>query len=189
MWGEKALHNERAEWTRKICNMGWVLIRIMETATFPSKSHSLKFPGSDKMQNDWLKALSAAHKTITSKTGNVRISVTFWRSYNLFHIVYRNLVFGREFIKKRACVFVCVCVCVFVCARARARLCVCARVCVCVRSCVCVRACLCVCVRVCVCARARVCVCVRVCVRACVRVCVRVCVCVFVWVQIPISES
>jgi hypothetical protein len=72
--------------------MDWVLIRIMETATFLSKSHSLKFPGSDKLQSDWLKALPAAHKTITSKTDDVSISVTFWRSYKLFHIVYRNLV-------------------------------------------------------------------------------------------------
>jgi len=82
VWGEKVRHNERAEWTRKegrrkICNMDWVLISIMETATFLSKSHSLKFPGSDKLQNYWLKALPPAHNTIKSKTGNARISVTF----------------------------------------------------------------------------------------------------------------
>jgi hypothetical protein len=72
--------------------MDWVLIRVMETAKFLSKAHSLKFPGSDQLQNYWLKALPAAHKTITSKTGNVRIIVTFWRPYKLFHIVNRNLV-------------------------------------------------------------------------------------------------
>jgi hypothetical protein len=95
--GRKIQHNERAEWTRKeerrkICNVDWVLIRIMETATFLSKAHSLKFPGSDQLQNYWLKTLPAAHKIITSKTGNVRIKVTFWVSYKLFHIVNRNLV-------------------------------------------------------------------------------------------------
>jgi hypothetical protein len=56
LWGEKAQHNEKAEWTRKeerrkICNMDWVLIQIMETATVLSKAHSLRFPGSDHIQN------------------------------------------------------------------------------------------------------------------------------------------
>ena len=64
----------------------------METAKFLSKAHSLKFPGSDHLQNYWLKALPTAHKTITSKTGNVLINVTFWHSYKLFHIVNRDLV-------------------------------------------------------------------------------------------------
>jgi hypothetical protein len=46
----------------------------------------------DQLQNYWLKALPAAHKTITSKTDNVCSNVTFWPSYKLFHIVNRNLV-------------------------------------------------------------------------------------------------
>jgi hypothetical protein len=89
------MYNERAEWTRKeerrkISNM--VLTRINETATFLSKAHSLKFRGSDQRQNYRLKALTAAHKAITSKTDNVCSNVTFWPSYKLFHIVNRNLV-------------------------------------------------------------------------------------------------
>jgi len=48
-----------------------ILTRIKKTATFLSKAHSLKFRGSYQLQNYWLKALPAAHKIITSKTGNV----------------------------------------------------------------------------------------------------------------------
>lgn len=59
--------------------MNWVLIRIVETTTFMSKAHSLKSPGSDQLQNYWLKALPAADRNITIKTGNVRTNVIFWR--------------------------------------------------------------------------------------------------------------
>jgi hypothetical protein len=65
----------KKEERREICNTDRMLIRIVETATFLPKAHSLKFPGSDQLQNYWLKSLPAAHKTITSETGNVRVNV------------------------------------------------------------------------------------------------------------------
>jgi len=70
LWGEKAGHNERAEWVRRkerrnISNMDWVSIQFMEITSFLSKAHNWKSPGNDQLQNYWLKAFPAAHKHST----------------------------------------------------------------------------------------------------------------------------
>jgi hypothetical protein len=54
VWGEKAQHDEEAEWIRrkeerKVSNIVWVPIRSMETIL--SKTHNFKYPGSDQIQN------------------------------------------------------------------------------------------------------------------------------------------
>jgi hypothetical protein len=45
--------------------MEWAPIRTMEIASFLSKIHNWKSPGSDKIQNYWLKAFPAVHRHIT----------------------------------------------------------------------------------------------------------------------------
>jgi hypothetical protein len=67
LWGEKVQLNERAEWIRreersKISNMDWMPIRTIETISFLLKAHNWKYPGSDQIQNYWLKAFPAAHR-------------------------------------------------------------------------------------------------------------------------------
>ena len=70
MWGEKAQHNERAEWIRredrkKISNMDRGPTQFMEITSFLSKAHNWKSHGNDQIQNYWLKAFAAAHRHIT----------------------------------------------------------------------------------------------------------------------------
>jgi len=70
LWVKKPQHNERAEWIRreerrKISNVVWWPIRIMEITSFLSKAHNWKSPGNDQTQNYWLKAFPAAHRHIT----------------------------------------------------------------------------------------------------------------------------
>jgi len=67
LWGEEAQHNERAEWIRreqrrKVSYMGWMSIEITEITLYFSKAHSWKSPGSDQIQNYWLKAFPATHR-------------------------------------------------------------------------------------------------------------------------------
>jgi len=50
---------------RKISNMDWGSTQIMEITSFLSKAHNWKSPGNDKIQNYWLKAISAAHSHVT----------------------------------------------------------------------------------------------------------------------------
>jgi hypothetical protein len=55
LWREKTQHNERAEWTRrderrKISNMDWVHIQIMEITLFSSKANNWKFPGNNQIK-------------------------------------------------------------------------------------------------------------------------------------------
>jgi hypothetical protein len=45
--------------------MGWMPTRTTEIASFLSKAHNWKSPGSDQIQNYWLKAFPAAHSHIT----------------------------------------------------------------------------------------------------------------------------
>jgi len=75
--GEEAQHNERAEWIRreqkrKVSYMGWMPIQITEISSFLSKAHNWKSPGSDQIQNYWLKVFPATHRHIT-KSFNVII--------------------------------------------------------------------------------------------------------------------
>jgi len=70
LWGEEAQHSERAEWTRreqkrKVSYMGLLPIQITEITLYLSKAHNWKSPGSDKIQNYWLKAFPATHRHIT----------------------------------------------------------------------------------------------------------------------------
>jgi len=70
LWGEEAQHNERAEWIRreqkrKVSYMGWMPIQITEITSYLSKAHNWKSPGSDQIQNYWLKAFPATHRHIT----------------------------------------------------------------------------------------------------------------------------
>ena len=44
--------------------MGWVPMQIMAIASFLSKAHNWKSPGSDQIQNYWLAAFPAAHSHI-----------------------------------------------------------------------------------------------------------------------------
>ena len=72
LWGE-AQHNETAEWVRreqerKLSHMGWMPIRIAEITSYLFKSHSWKSPGSNRIQNYWLKAFPASHRHITKKS-------------------------------------------------------------------------------------------------------------------------
>jgi hypothetical protein len=50
--------------------MDWVPVRTMETTSFLLKAHNWKSPGSDQMQNCWLKAFPAAHRH-TAKNFNI----------------------------------------------------------------------------------------------------------------------
>ena len=52
LWGEKAQHNERAEWirreqNRKISYMDWKPIQNVEIALYLSKAFNWKSPGHD----------------------------------------------------------------------------------------------------------------------------------------------
>jgi len=72
LWGEKAQHNEKAEWIRreqerKVSLMGWMPIQIMESTSYLSKAHNWKSPGSDQIQNYWHKAFPATHRHIKKK--------------------------------------------------------------------------------------------------------------------------
>jgi len=72
LWREEAKHNERAEWTRreqkrKISLMDWRPIQISENAFHLLKAQNWKSPGSDQMQNYWLKAFLATHRHIKTK--------------------------------------------------------------------------------------------------------------------------
>jgi len=65
LWGEKAQHNETAEWIRreerrKISNMDWKPKQIMEITSFLVIPCNWKSPGKDKIQNNWLKAFPVA---------------------------------------------------------------------------------------------------------------------------------
>jgi hypothetical protein len=76
LWGEKVQHNERAEWIRreerrKISNMDWVPIRTMETTSFLLQAQNWKSPGSDQIQNYWLKPFPAAHRHITKNFNTI----------------------------------------------------------------------------------------------------------------------
>ena len=69
LWGEEAQHNERAEWIRreekrKIRNMDWRPIQIVETTSYLSKAHNWKSPGNDYIQNYWLKAFPVTRRHI-----------------------------------------------------------------------------------------------------------------------------
>jgi hypothetical protein len=78
-WGEKVRHNERAEWKRReerrtISNTDWVPVRTMKTTIFLLKAHNWKSPGSDQIQNYWLKAFPAAYRHIP------KILTQLWRN-------------------------------------------------------------------------------------------------------------
>ena len=45
--------------------MGWMPIQIREITSYLSKAHNWKSPGSDQIQNYWLKAFPSTHKHIT----------------------------------------------------------------------------------------------------------------------------
>jgi len=45
--------------------MGWMPIQITEITLYLSKAHNWKSPGSDQIQNFWLKAFQATHSHIT----------------------------------------------------------------------------------------------------------------------------
>ena len=68
LWGEKSQHNERAEWIReqgrKINNMDWGSIQMMEITSFLSNAHNWKSPGNDQKRNYWLKAFPATHSHV-----------------------------------------------------------------------------------------------------------------------------
>jgi hypothetical protein len=70
LWGEKAQHNERAEWIRreersKISNMDWGPKQIMEiTSFFFIKPHNWTSPGNDKIENNWLNTFPVAQRYI-----------------------------------------------------------------------------------------------------------------------------
>ena len=56
IWGEKAQHNERAEWIRreqkrKISHMDWRPIQITEITSHLLKAHNWKSRGHDQIQN------------------------------------------------------------------------------------------------------------------------------------------
>jgi hypothetical protein len=51
--------------------MEWVPIRTMELTSFLSKAHNWKSPGSDQIQNYWLKAFPAAHRHITKNFNTI----------------------------------------------------------------------------------------------------------------------
>ena len=44
--------------------MGWMPIQITEITSYLSKAHNWKSPGSDQIQNYWLKAFPATHRHI-----------------------------------------------------------------------------------------------------------------------------
>jgi len=67
LWGEEAQRNERAErirreQKRKVSYMGWMLIQNTEITSYLSKAHNWKSPGSDQIQNYWLKVFPATHR-------------------------------------------------------------------------------------------------------------------------------
>ena len=68
--GEEAQYNERADWIRreqkrKVSHMDWMAILITEISSYLSKAHNWKSPGSDQIQNYWLKAFPANQRHIT----------------------------------------------------------------------------------------------------------------------------
>jgi len=68
LWGEEAQHNERAEWIRrerKVSYMGWMPIQITEITSYLSKAQNWQSPGSDQIQNYWLKVFPTTHRYIT----------------------------------------------------------------------------------------------------------------------------
>ena len=44
--------------------MGWMPIQTTEITSYLSKAHNWKSPGSDQIQNYWLKAFPATHRHI-----------------------------------------------------------------------------------------------------------------------------
>ena len=69
-------HNERAEWInreqkRKVSYIGWMPIQIMEITSYLSKAHNWKSPGSDQIQNYWLKAFPATYRHITKNVNAI----------------------------------------------------------------------------------------------------------------------
>ena len=48
-------------------------VQIMEMPSYLSKAHNWKSPGSDKIQNYWLKVFPADQRHITKKNFNVLI--------------------------------------------------------------------------------------------------------------------
>jgi hypothetical protein len=69
LWGEKysimKAERIRREERRKISHMELVPIRTMLITFFLSKAHNWRSPGSDQIQNYWLKAFPATHRHIT----------------------------------------------------------------------------------------------------------------------------
>ena len=68
--GEEAQHNETVEWIRreqemKVSHMGWMPIQTTEITSHLSKAYNWKSPGSDQIQNYWLKTFPATHRHIT----------------------------------------------------------------------------------------------------------------------------
>lgn len=63
IWEMETRHNEKAEWIRReekgregTSNMKWMPIKTTEFTLVLAKTHNWKSPGSDQIQNYWLKA-------------------------------------------------------------------------------------------------------------------------------------
>jgi len=70
LWGEEAQHKVREEYVRreekrKVSYIDWIPLQIMEISSYLFKAHNWKSPGSDQIQNYWLKFFLATHRHIT----------------------------------------------------------------------------------------------------------------------------
>lgn len=71
IWEVEARHNEKAEWISReekgkegTKDMKWTPIKTTEFTSVLSKTHNWKSPGSDQIQNYWLKAFPVTHSYI-----------------------------------------------------------------------------------------------------------------------------
>ena len=55
---------DKREQERKVSHMGWMPIQTTEITSYLSKARNWKSPGSDQIQNYWLKAFLATHRHI-----------------------------------------------------------------------------------------------------------------------------
>jgi len=56
---------DKKEQKMKVSYMDWIPIQITEITSYLSKAHNCKSPGSDQIQNYWLKAFPATRSHIT----------------------------------------------------------------------------------------------------------------------------
>ncbi|PNF13578.1 hypothetical protein B7P43_G19014 [Cryptotermes secundus] len=71
IWEMETRHNEKAEWIRReekgkegTSDMKWMPIKTTEFTSVLAKTHNWKSPGSDQIQNYWLKAFPVTHSYI-----------------------------------------------------------------------------------------------------------------------------